>query len=392
MEKIYECAKNESHLFAENTVTCLCPMCDTSELSFLVAKNREDFPDAEWKQMEIVVKSATADDKDQKFAKFIIDGDEYLANNRFTDAIREYSNALHLDFDNPAAQKKIGEAKKQEEEYLNKEEKVSLIPSKDHEFGLCIHLMDASDSMNDQPFEGIELTKKQLVAKTAANGIFDMKDNAKAADAFIIAYKFDHNISPLLPMTSIKALTDKYKTRENLEKHILSELTQINGATDINSALQVAYKNASDFAAGKYQGLLSNDYKIQHDMVTASALGREIEVPNIRVFLYTDGLQYVNGKSDPLVNPFRDSSIFNNIDILMGGFFGKEEGIDSDGCKELKGILSDCPEHEQKNFFLFDTPNKMGTLKNLFKMASGASGFCPKCLEKYANVKDKRGR
>jgi hypothetical protein len=251
--------------------------------------------------------------------------------------------------------------------------------------------MDASDSMNDQPFEGIGLTKKQLVAKTAANGIFDMKGNSRAADAFIIAYKFDHNVAPLIPLTSIKALTEKYKTKENLEKHILEELKQQNGATDINGALQAAYKNASDFATGKYQGLLGDDYKIQRDLVTDSSLGREIEVPNIRVFLYTDGLQYVNGKSDPLVNPFLHSTLFNNVDILMGGFWGKEEGSDSEGCKELKSILSDCPEHGQKNFFLFDTPDKMGTLKDLFKMASGASGFCPKCLEKYKNQsKDRR--
>jgi hypothetical protein len=68
-----------------------------------------------------------------------------------------------------------------------------------------------------------------------------------------------------------------------------------------------------------------------------------------------------------------------NHDILIGAYFGQES---DQGCAELKTLLSNCPIHNSPQFFLFDKPSNIGNLKYLFRMASGASGFCPKCLEK----------
>ena len=63
----------------------------------------------------------------------------------------------------------------------------------------------------------------------------------------------------------------------------------------------------------------------------------------------------------------------------MGAFFGK---ADDDGCAELRGILSPCPIHGFEQFFLLDQPTKVATLSKIFRMASGASGFCPRCIPK----------
>jgi hypothetical protein len=79
-------------------------------------------------------------------------------------------------------------------------------------------------------------------------------------------------------------------------------------------------------------------------------------------------------------NPFMQHPFEGlNHDIVIGAFFGEEE---DEGCKELQGLLSRCPIHDELQFFLFDKPARIGNLKYLFRMASGASGFCPKCLEK----------
>ena len=110
-----------------------------------------------------------------------------------------------------------------------------------------------------------------------------------------------------------------------------------------------------------------------------------VSIPNVRVLIYTDGMQYdANGSKILHDNPFTRYPIEGvNHDIVIGAFFGKEN---DDGCKELKGLLSRCPIHDVEQFFLFDRPEKIGNLKYLFRMASGASGFCPRCLEKELNI------
>ena len=130
------------------------------------------------------------------------------------------------------------------------------------------------------------------------------------------------------------------------------------------------------------------DYEIFTQNVLRNLTGINGPVPNVRVFLYTDGLQFVNGKEDKLINPFSNPKDFpgdfpQDIDILMGAFFGSEISEDENkGMNELKEVLGVCPEDDEKQFFLVNSPESLITLKNLFHMASGASGFCPKCIEK----------
>jgi hypothetical protein len=106
-----------------------------------------------------------------------------------------------------------------------------------------------------------------------------------------------------------------------------------------------------------------------------------VSVPNVRVLMYTDGRQYVvNGSNVLNPNPFKQNQINDlNHDILIAAFFGLEN---DPGCKELKNIVSNCPIHNVPQFFLFNDPAYIGNLKYLFRMASGASGFCPRCLDK----------
>ena len=97
--------------------------------------------------------------------------------------------------------------------------------------------------------------------------------------------------------------------------------------------------------------------------------------------IYTDGMQYdAQGNRELLPNPFKINPLpMLNHDIVIGAFFGQPS---DNGCHELQSILSNCPIHNSLQFFLFDKPANIGDLKYLFRMASGASGFCPRCLEK----------
>jgi hypothetical protein len=75
---------------------------------------------------------------------------------------------------------------------------------------------------------------------------------------------------------------------------------------------------------------------------------------------------------------------------LMTAFIGSEEAsADSRlGADQMKLLANDCPEHGQKGYFLINSPERHAVLRNLFRMASGASGFCPQCLKRDLRLSD----
>lgn len=383
IKTLYICSRvGKSHVFLHKPDTLTCTMCPTNHFSFLT-KIIDSSP--QWKEVKKefdIITEVTTPEK--RFADFLKIGDDFLKKNQFADALQQYKNALELNVDNVAVKKKIEDCK---ETWKNFNEGLGVVTIEppllevvaDNEFGFAVLLMDASGSMDEVAFEDSSYTKKQLIAKTAAHGIFDMKDNKKSQFAYITGFMFDNEIKPIIPLNSIANIVKTYGIPENLEKYILECLNSKHGTTDINGALEVAYQQSKDFISGNLKGQFGDDYYVMYHAVTDTNSRKNIQVPNVRVFLYTDGLQFVNGKTQALKNPFKDSKDFN-VDILMGGYFGAETGDGSEGLSELKEILSNCPEHGEKNFFVFDKPEKMGTLRNLFKMASGASGFCPECL------------
>jgi hypothetical protein len=145
----------------------------------------------------------------------------------------------------------------------------------------------------------------------------------------------------------------------------------MHGRTDINSALNFTKEiydglmNNGDLS--KYQGP-KNVQPIMHTVFDRNS-NKKI-VPNVRVLIYTDGM---DTESAEIINPFKEE----DVDILMGCYFGPGE---EEGCRALKEIVSKCPKHDFEQFFLINDPRRIQTLRKLFRMASGASGFCPLCL------------
>jgi hypothetical protein len=249
------------------------------------------------------------------------------------------------------------------------------------EVALCVILMDASASMSDQAYKPNPLTRARLVSTTAAQGIFDLERMINNPNAFVAAYKFDDRVEPMFIDTIANIIYRFDRDVKKFANYIFEELDKFQQGTDINQALKTAHTLVDQFLKGQLANFPLKKYTVMKQQILKFGSADSVSIANVRVLIYTDGMQYdARGGRTLLPNPFKENPIPGvNHDIVIGAFFGQE---DDDGCQELRGLLSRCPIHDEEQFFLFDKPGKIGNLKYLFRMASGASGFCPKCLEK----------
>lgn len=247
------------------------------------------------------------------------------------------------------------------------------------ECGLCVLLMDASRSMfmehafKDNPLPssyGNEyMNKAEMVSKAAALAIFSLKDMALEGnkEAHICAIKFDHRRSVMFNDT-IKNIIAQHQDVELFAKYIYDHLAQMQGGTDINTALNLAHSYIEKFKNGTIPGM--GDYTPHYQQEFFERYNKSEWIPNIRTLIYTDGDQ--QKEYGPIQSPFSGGI----VDLLMGAYIGKSS---ESGCGALQEVLSDCPQHGQRQFFIVDGAEKSKGLRGLFRMASGTSGFCPQC-------------
>lgn len=237
------------------------------------------------------------------------------------------------------------------------------------EAGLCVLLMDASGSMNDPAFPNDpmynQLSRREIVARAAATGIFQLNQMTKKEDAYICAIRFDHTQEPMF-IDTVANIIQKYKDSSTFASYILSELSQMNGGTNINAAIDTAKSLVNHFLDGDLQGM-GNYTPFYHRGHYCNFANKTLNIPNARVLIYTDGQN-----QGPIINPFQQ----DEPDILMGIYIG--DPSDS-GAKQLRQVVSKCPIHGQDQFFTIDKPEEMATLRGIFRMASGTSGFCMAC-------------
>jgi hypothetical protein len=250
------------------------------------------------------------------------------------------------------------------------------------ETGLCILLMDASGSMEDVAFkdhnfqskynEGKPMSKREVITDNAAKAIFELFQMLKKEDAYICAIKFDHRQAEMFTK-SVADILNEFVSAPNLAKYLYDELAQMNGGTDINSALKMAYDKSQRFLSRSLAGL-GNYTPLTHTQFSPG-LNMAIDVPNVRVLIYTDGEQLA--EYGQIVNPFSHMQ----PDLLMGAYIGL---MGEKGCNDLRRVIGKCPVHSSEQFFVMDSPQKIATLRGLFRMASGTSGFCPACIGSVA--------
>ena len=245
------------------------------------------------------------------------------------------------------------------------------------DIGLCLLLMDGSGSMWGQAFQDSPLKKMDLVAGSASGGIFDSARTTNIENAYVCGVMFDTR-TKLVFMDTVLDIINKYSGPGEFADFLKNEFSEMQGGTDINNVLEFAKRIRDDFIIdgdlSNYGGP-KNVRPISH--VVFDKNNEKKYVPNIRGLIYTDGM---HTESSSIINPFKS----DEVDVLMGAYFGSGE---EEGCKALRDVLSSCPKHGVEQFFLINDPRRIQTLRRLFRMASGTSGFCPMCLAE-AKTKD----
>lgn len=244
------------------------------------------------------------------------------------------------------------------------------------EIGLCILPCDVSGSMFDECFPGNPARTIDLVSRAAAAGITDLYSLSNAHDAYIAILPFAEDAQLLSDngqpfFFSISEIKGRYPTAEALNAFLSSafESTLEGGSTDFNKPLALAreiYDLALGGSLGAYGG--PEDFVLKtHDLIDMRS-GQTVSIPNLRILLYSDG----EHNAEELNNPF----VGEAYSPLLTMFFGQQG---ADGARQMQDLACTCPQHDRPGFFLVDAPASYATLRHLFRMASGTSGFCPEC-------------
>jgi hypothetical protein len=259
-------------------------------------------------------------------------------------------------------------------------------PPLPHPIGLCIMVCDASWSMQNEPaFPNSPDKKIDLVARAAASGIADLYPIGKPTDAYIILIAFAGEAVVISDETGskpfLKNMRDiqrSFPTAEDLKNFLVRSLSPgVNvsaNATNITRALDLAHRIDQGAHRGNLeQWGLPNPFKLLYQPVGRKDGGNMVDFPNVRTLIYSDGAHYP-GDGTALRNPYEN----DERSTLMTVFFGAE---DQAGAREMQSLACSCPMHERPGFFLINNAQRYQTLRYLFRMASGTSGFCPECLQ-----------
>jgi hypothetical protein len=273
------------------------------------------------------------------------------------------------------------------------------IPTVKRKLGLCVFLMDASGSMGDAAYDpnfpstlGVEphinnspceklnqMSKRELMATNAALGIFSLKQIKDSENAFVSIILYDHDTKYLF-FKSVKTVVTEYGDSRTLAQYLLKEMKERNGGTNINGALDLAASLVNEFKKGSIKALGAFEPYMQTprqnwDVSTGQAIKPSTllpNTPNIRVLLYTDGEH--QAEYGVLESPFQSAV----PDFLIGVYIGQPG---QQGDKELSKIVKYCPLHGKQQYLRVSNPQDSGKLYGIFKMATGASGFCLQCVE-----------
>ncbi len=254
--------------------------------------------------------------------------------------------------------------------------------------GLCVLVCDVSLSMEDTAFPPEPAVKRALVTSAIDLAIRELEQITKAENAYVGIVTFgeratlvnDRNGTPFIK--SIRQIIAEFPSRGDLGRYvdevIENDLSNVDRSrTNITAGLELA-KNIYD-AVVNLETLSQFGFNGEIDIMSHdvfSGQGAIISVPNIRIMAYSDGDHNAENGS-PLSNPFSSLS----PSPLMTAFIGdeKKEG-NQNGANQMSQAATKCPIHGHSGYFLINSIDRHARLRNIFKMASGTSGFCPQCL------------
>lgn len=267
--------------------------------------------------------------------------------------------------------------------------------------GLSVLIMDCSESMSDSIMDEDynnplyqKTSRLEIVATAVTNAIWAMKTSYSGRQevAFMYVYLFAKNVKRLFNH-SVAEIFSEFKSKKDLRTYFIKEMKnpdELGVVTNINGALLEAKNAVADFVLGKdkkLKELFGGQYPIMTQSINVNKdSSNAVAVPNVRVFLYSDGGQFVYGVPGRVKNLFKKSPIEElKFDPLMMAYIGGNSVEEKEGISNLRNEASKCPIHGVKQFFQIDfsnpNPENLFALSNIFHMATGNSGFCPECMQ-----------
>lgn len=223
--------------------------------------------------------------------------------------------------------------------------------------------------------------------KSVTGGLWDIRNITSPEKAYITLIVFAKDAELLEYsegrkfIVSIKELTEEYNSFDKLYTFLSKKLeVSMNNigtdSTNITNALHLSkeiHNTALCSESFKKYGYSGKFYIKKHSVMIRSKsadLLPPLGIRNIRSLLYSDGKHNAETIFD---NPYKSDELSTLITI----FHGNEN---DEGAKELEEIACICPIHGKKGHFVFHKEDQTDTIRNLFRMASGTSGFCPECI------------
>lgn len=262
--------------------------------------------------------------------------------------------------------------------------------------GLCVLVCDVSGSMDEPAFANHPAEKLRLVTGAIHKAIAELQTLSKADAAYIGIVAFGARAGLIQDpvgqpfLKSVAQIIDEFgEYAGNLPTYLYDYFREDRGGfgrdrTDITAGLRVAREIYDHTLKGDLNplGVNASAKLMEHSDIVTQA-GTQITMPNIRVMIYSDG-GHNPADGSALINAFQNLA----PSPLMTAFIGDEHaGAGSvAGANEMRSLANDCPEHGQKGYFLINSPERYAVLRSLFRMASGASGFCPQCLRRQVGA------
>ncbi|MCC9076216.1 hypothetical protein FKZ61_008840 [Litorilinea aerophila] len=264
--------------------------------------------------------------------------------------------------------------------------------------GIGILVFDLSGSMRERldPNSGNPLSKIEAVSNAFGTTIATLLHGGGGSEALrtpdhyflaLIGFSDNAKILGIYQLASMKK-GDYTSTWHFWKQQVLNFFDNFGDMTNITRGLEVA----KEIYEAALQGNIATHYSAQfNDLNNGFEIGSQrvhyggdvIEIPNIRVLIYSDGEHNTGGAfSNPFINSSLTSSVISESKRMVNGvisiYFGPPG---TNGAKQMDEIAGVCPVHGEVGTIPISSIEHYKYLRDLIHLSSKASGFCIECTK-----------
>ena len=266
--------------------------------------------------------------------------------------------------------------------------------------GLAVFVFDLSGSMTT-PMAGTggRVSKIDVVARAFSEPIATLNHGTPTggdaalthADRYYVAVVGFAGQAELLGVWSLAqmAKADWEATRKHWLEYLLAQMGRAGGATNVSAGLEIARCLVDEALGRRARSLLPDDFRLasQSMLWFRGDDSQPIEVPNVRVLIYSDGEHNVG----PFCNAFESFELFPGsanaegrlVNGILSLYFAEESEVttlsQSPGALLMRAIAGYCPQHGGIGFMPMIEIKQYPLLRGIFHQTSRASGCCVRC-------------